>query len=167
MEALDEPILPGASGIDVERLDPGIFQPGLQLSVDKLTRFARPSGCLRQSIFAALRFASVVATNVFGNAVNIDQSLELSANIAGADTPIHMDDMVLAGWSSHPNWPIGNVSPGGFVSGVKRSFRERLTTSELRGAPPPGIFVFGPASPMASVSALSPASTVVSRRMAR
>lgn len=70
-------------------------------------------------------------------------------------------------WSSHPNWPIGNVSPGGFVSGVKRSFRERLTTSELRGAPPPGIFVFGPASPMASVSALSPASTVVSRRMAR
>ncbi len=31
---LDEPIPPVASGIDVERLDPGIFQLGLQLSVD-------------------------------------------------------------------------------------------------------------------------------------
>ena len=132
MEALDEPPAtagPRTPGIDVERFDSGFFQPLLQLAVDELTRFARPSGCLRQSIFAALRFTSVVTANVLGSSMDADQPLELPTDIAGADPTIHVDEMVLPSelvddrqhlQPTSPDSAVVNEVPGPHMSSMCR-----------------------------------------------
>lgn len=77
VEALDEPILPGAPRFDVERLDSLFLESELKLPMDEL--------------------AAVVASDVLRRAVAVDQSLQLAAHVTGTDPPIHMDEMTFAG----------------------------------------------------------------------
>ena len=95
MEALDEPILPRTPRINVERLDPGFFQPFLQLSMDKL--------------------ASVVTSDVLRSSVDIHQPLELPTNIAGTDPTIHVDEMVLPGELVDDRQHLQSTAPDGAV----------------------------------------------------
>ena len=112
MEALDMPILirlaphpsggllrrlyvaaapfPRRTGRNVELLDLLLSEPILDGVGHKLPRFARPSGCLRQAIYAMLRFATVVATDVFGCTVAFHGRLNNGDDIDRSDIPCHM-----------------------------------------------------------------------------
>ena len=99
--------LPRTAWINVDRLDLILFKPCLNSVGDELPRFARPSGCLRQAIYAMLRFTTIVTSEVFWCSMLCDGFSHPLQNIFTLECPISTEHMALSGIfikdSQHPN----------------------------------------------------------------
>ena len=99
--------LPGTARIDVDRLDLIFRQPCLHRFGDELPRYACPSGCLRQAIYAMLRFTPIVASRLGRCSVLLDSHAHPLQNIPALECPISTEHMALSGIfikdSQHPN----------------------------------------------------------------